>query len=233
MQIIVYTGAILMLFLFVLMLVGVDITESLVETIKGQRTLAIVAGLGFGALLVFAVGNAIVGPNIGLRADNAEYGGNVQGIAALIFGRYVFAFEATSALLITAAVGAMVLAHQRAADKAKYSGRPGYGQDEALRRDRPASRDLSLLPESLRGTTRWIRRLCYPTEVSRSFRFRPRCALAARSWTVATLSNRSTGPLPPLLTRKPRAPPRTTNDGDCVSRARSIPIRHEWESRAK
>jgi NADH-quinone oxidoreductase subunit J len=111
-QIIVYTGAILMLFLFVLMLVGVDITESLVETIKGQRTLAILAGLGFGALLVFAVGNAIVGPNIGLRADNEEYGGNVQGIAALIFDRYVFAFEATSALLITAAVGAMVLAHQ-------------------------------------------------------------------------------------------------------------------------
>jgi NADH-quinone oxidoreductase subunit J len=111
-QIIVYTGAILMLFLFVLMLVGVDITESLVETIKGQRTLALLAGLGFGALLVFAVGNAIVGPNIGLRADNEEYGGNVQGIAALIFGRYVFAFEATSALLITAAVGAMVLAHQ-------------------------------------------------------------------------------------------------------------------------
>jgi NADH-quinone oxidoreductase subunit J len=111
-QIIVYTGAILMLFLFVLMLVGVDITESLVETIKGQRTLAIIAGLGFGALLVFAVGNAIVGPNIGLRADNEEYGGNVQGIAALIFDRYVFAFEATSALLITAAVGAMVLAHQ-------------------------------------------------------------------------------------------------------------------------
>ena len=111
-QIIVYTGAILMLFLFVLMLVGVDITESLVETIKGQRTLALLAGLGFGALLVFAVGNAIVGPNIGLRADNEEYGGNVQGIAALLFGRYVFAFEATSALLITAAVGAMVLAHQ-------------------------------------------------------------------------------------------------------------------------
>jgi NADH-quinone oxidoreductase subunit J len=111
-QIIVYTGAILMLFLFVLMLVGVDIAESLVETIKGQRTLAILAGLGFGALLVFAVGNAIVGPAIGLAAANAENGGNVQGIAALIFDRYVFAFEATSALLITAAVGAMVLAHR-------------------------------------------------------------------------------------------------------------------------
>jgi NADH-quinone oxidoreductase subunit J len=111
-QIIVYTGAILMLFLFVLMLVGVDVRESLVETIKAQRTLAVLAGLAFGALLVFAVGNAILGPTIGLRAANAENGGNTQGIAALIFNRYVFAFEATSALLITAAIGAMVLAHR-------------------------------------------------------------------------------------------------------------------------
>ncbi|HJV14746.1 MAG TPA: NADH-quinone oxidoreductase subunit J [Propionibacteriaceae bacterium] len=116
-QIIVYTGAILMLFLFVLMLVGVDVRESLVETIKAQRTLAVLAGLGFGALLVFAVGDAIVGPTVGLSAANSENGGNVQGIAALIFNRYVFAFEATSALLITAAVGAMVLAHRERLSK--------------------------------------------------------------------------------------------------------------------
>ena len=111
-QIIVYTGAILMLFLFVLMLVGVDSSDSLVETIKGQRTLAILAGVGFGALLVLAVGNAIVSPTVGLTSANSEFGGNVPGIAALVFNRYVFAFEATSALLITAAVGAMVLAHR-------------------------------------------------------------------------------------------------------------------------
>jgi NADH-quinone oxidoreductase subunit J len=111
-QIIVYTGAILMLFLFVLMLVGVDIADSLVETIKGQRTLALLAGLGFGSLLVFAVGNAIVTDPLGLLRVNTENGGNTQGIAALVFNRYVFAFEATSALLITAAVGAMVLAHR-------------------------------------------------------------------------------------------------------------------------
>ena len=111
-QIIVYTGAILMLFLFVLMLVGVDSTDSLVETIKGQRPLAILAGLGFGALLVLAVGNAVVGNPIGLTDANAAEGGNVQGIAALLFNKYVFIFEATSALLITAAVGAMVLAHR-------------------------------------------------------------------------------------------------------------------------
>jgi NADH-quinone oxidoreductase subunit J len=111
-QIIVYTGAILMLFLFVLMLVGVDTADSLVETIKGQRALAVLAGVGFGVLLVFAVGNAVVDSPIGLVDANAENGGNVQGIAALLFNRYVFVFEATSALLITAAVGAMVLAHR-------------------------------------------------------------------------------------------------------------------------
>src|SRR3712207_704187 len=80
-QIIVYTGAILMLFLFVLMLVGVDSADSLVETIKGQRPLAILAGLGFGALLVFAVGNAVTRPAVGLGGVNTENGGNVQGIA--------------------------------------------------------------------------------------------------------------------------------------------------------
>ncbi|HET9650233.1 MAG TPA: NADH-quinone oxidoreductase subunit J [Microlunatus sp.] len=121
-QIIVYTGAILMLFLFVLMLVGVDTADSLVETIKGQRVLAVIAGLGFGALLVFAVGHAIVGQPTGLNEANSTYGGNVQGIAAMIFTRYVFAFEATSALLITAAVGAMVLAHRERLRQKKTQG---------------------------------------------------------------------------------------------------------------
>jgi NADH-quinone oxidoreductase subunit J len=111
-QIIVYTGAILMLFLFVLMLVGVDAADSLVETIRGQRIWAVIGGAGFGLLLVFAVGNALVGSPLGLETANSAYGGNVQGIAALIFTRYVFAFEATAALLITAALGAMVLAHR-------------------------------------------------------------------------------------------------------------------------
>lgn len=111
-QIIVYTGAILMLFLFVLMLVGVDAADSLVETIKGQRVLAGIAGLGFAILLIGAVGNAIVGTPMGLDQANTTYGGNAQGLAALIFNDYVFAFEATAALLITAAIGAMVLAHR-------------------------------------------------------------------------------------------------------------------------
>jgi NADH-quinone oxidoreductase subunit J len=111
-QIIVYTGAILMLFLFVMMIVGVDTSESLVETIKAQRWLALLAALGFFVLLILAVGSALVGQPVGLNDANSANGGNVQGLAALIFGRYVIAFETTSALLITAAMGAMVLAHR-------------------------------------------------------------------------------------------------------------------------
>ncbi|MBW8485061.1 NADH-quinone oxidoreductase subunit J [Actinomadura parmotrematis] len=109
-QVIVYTGAVLMLFLFVLMLVGVSSTDSLVETIRGQRLWGTVAALGFLVLLVAGLGNASLGDSAGLKQANAE--GNVVGLARLLFTKYVFAFEATSALLITAALGAMVLAHR-------------------------------------------------------------------------------------------------------------------------
>ena len=109
-QIIVYTGAILMLFLFVLMLVGVDASDSVVETIKGQRVAAIIGGLALGLLLAIGVGQATLGTAVGLAGANE--GGNIQSLANLLFSRYVFAFEITSALLITAAIGAMVLAHR-------------------------------------------------------------------------------------------------------------------------
>ena len=109
-QIIVYTGAILMLFLFVLMLVGVDASDSVVETIRGQRLFAVLVGLGFGATLILGVAQVSVGAMVGL--DEANEDGNVPGIAQLLFTKYVFAFEVTSALLITAALGAMVLAHR-------------------------------------------------------------------------------------------------------------------------
>ncbi|MBU3685696.1 MAG: NADH-quinone oxidoreductase subunit J [Mycobacteriaceae bacterium] len=109
-QVVVYTGAVMMLFLFVLMLVGVDSAQSLVETIRGQRLAGILAGLGFGILLIAAIGAASTRPFVGLTQANA--GGNVEGLAALLFTRYLWAFELTSALLITAALGAMVLAHR-------------------------------------------------------------------------------------------------------------------------
>jgi NADH-quinone oxidoreductase subunit J len=112
-QVIVYTGAVMMLFLFVLMVVGVDSSDSLVETIKGQRVAALVLGIGLGLLLTVGIGSALVGTqSIGLQAAEDAAGGNVQGLAQLIFDDYVIAFQATAALLITAAVGAMVLAHR-------------------------------------------------------------------------------------------------------------------------
>ncbi|XVV13029.1 NADH-quinone oxidoreductase subunit J [Actinoplanes sp. CA-131856] len=109
-QIIVYTGAIMMLFLFVLMLVGRDASDSLIETLRGQRVAAIVLGVGFAILVGTGLARSLGDtPTVGLTEANAN--GNVQGLASLLFTRYVFAFEVTSALLITAAVGAMILAH--------------------------------------------------------------------------------------------------------------------------
>ncbi|MFJ2201571.1 NADH-quinone oxidoreductase subunit J [Streptomyces violaceusniger] len=116
-QIVVYAGAIMMLFLFVVMLVGVTAADSLKETLKGQRWLAALCGLGFGILLCAGIGNASLTTWNGLGQANA--GGNVEGLAALIFTKYVFAFEITGALLITAAVGAMVLTHRERTERAR------------------------------------------------------------------------------------------------------------------
>lgn len=116
-QIIVYTGAIMMLFLFVVMLVGVTAADSLKETIKGQRWLALLCGLGFGILLIAGIGNASLHQFVGLGKANA--GGNVEGLAALLFTKYVFAFEITGALLITATLGAMVLTHRERIERAR------------------------------------------------------------------------------------------------------------------
>ena len=110
-QIVVYTGAVMMLFLFVLMIVGVDSSDSLLETIKGQRLVAIILAFAFGALLTSAITSTGFTSAVGVEKTNEASGGNIQGLADLIFGRYLLAFEVTSALLITAAVGAMVLAH--------------------------------------------------------------------------------------------------------------------------
>ncbi len=109
-QVIVYTGAVLMLFLFVVMLIGVSASDSVIETIKGQRLAAGLAGIGLIILLLATVGRATLG---GVTPGSAKFGSaNLTGLAALIFTRYVYAFEVTSALLITAALGAMVLAHR-------------------------------------------------------------------------------------------------------------------------
>jgi NADH-quinone oxidoreductase subunit J len=109
-QIFVYTGAVMMLFLFVLMLVGVDSSDSLVETIKGQRWYALVFGVGLAILVMSVIRDVTYPEPAGLQ--DVDAGGNITALAGLIFGTYVWAFEVTSALLITAALGAMILAHR-------------------------------------------------------------------------------------------------------------------------
>ena len=115
-QIIVYTGAIMILFLFVLMLVGRDASDSLIETLRGQRWAAALFGIGFALLVAISVARAFKG-STPVNLDGTDTnpinanGQNVNSIADLIFTKYLFAFELTSALLIVAAVGAMILAH--------------------------------------------------------------------------------------------------------------------------
>ncbi|EWT05957.1 NADH dehydrogenase [Intrasporangium chromatireducens Q5-1] len=116
-QIFVYTGAVMMIFLFVIMLVGVDSSDSLLETIKGQRWWSFIFVIGLAGLLIFTLGQVTfdaktVQAGMDRLVANNNATGNVTGIAEKIFGQYVWAFEVTSALLITAALGAMVLAHR-------------------------------------------------------------------------------------------------------------------------
>jgi NADH-quinone oxidoreductase subunit J len=127
-QIIVYAGAIMVLFLFVLMLLGVHRDEPVGGPLHGQKIAGIVLGVVlFGALAV-AVGGPYLGagsvcppaeiaagasgePCAGLAGPNEQ--GNVQGVGLLLFTRYVWPFEMTSVLLVVAAVGAMILGRRR------------------------------------------------------------------------------------------------------------------------
>lgn len=112
-QVVVYTGAVMMLFLFVLMLVGVGTSDSMVETLRGQRPAAVLATLALLVLLAAGVGQATFADTQPLTQESAS--GNVPAIAQLLFTRYVWAFEVVSVLLITAALGTMVFAHRERA----------------------------------------------------------------------------------------------------------------------
>lgn len=113
-QIIVYAGAIMVLFLFVIMLLGVDRDESLVERLRGQRPTAILLGLGLAAEMFVAIR-----ASLGLARGPADFdqvvneGGNAEALSRVLFRDYFLPFEVTSILLIVAAVAAMVLAQQR------------------------------------------------------------------------------------------------------------------------
>jgi NADH-quinone oxidoreductase subunit J len=123
-QIIVYAGAIVVLFLFVIMLLGVDKAENLsAEPLVAQRWLAGVAGLGLLGLLVVAAarGADVLATRAGGLDTSAEGAGgdaNIQQLARSVFGDYVVAFELTSVLLVVAVVGTVMLARRRAAGDA-------------------------------------------------------------------------------------------------------------------
>ncbi|WP_330180712.1 NADH-quinone oxidoreductase subunit J [Nocardia sp. NBC_01503] len=111
-QIVVYTGAVMMLFLFVLMLVGVDSSESLRETLRGQRIAVLIVGIGFGMLVIAAVARGMNETSVATTGPGLGGNDTIGALAELIFVRYVWAFELTGSLLITATIGAMVLAHR-------------------------------------------------------------------------------------------------------------------------
>jgi NADH-quinone oxidoreductase subunit J len=110
-QIVVYTGAVMMLFLFVVMLIGVRPDESDAEggPVRGHRALSAVAGVAFGVLLIALLARVTIKATGTAHAVPRD---PVQQLADLIFVRYLWAFELTAALLITATVGALVLAHR-------------------------------------------------------------------------------------------------------------------------
>jgi NADH-quinone oxidoreductase subunit J len=114
-QIVVYAGAIMVLFLFVIMLLGVDRGDTLKERLVGQRPAAIALGVAFALEVFFAVragvGFATKAP-AGFDVVNA--GGNTRALAEVLFRDYFFPFEVTSVLLIIAAIAAMVLAQRKA-----------------------------------------------------------------------------------------------------------------------
>ena len=168
-QIIVYTGAIMILFLFVLMLVGRDASDSLVETLRGQRWAAALFGIGVraaGRASRSAARSTASSRRTSTRPTRTAR--TSTSIAELLFTKYLFAFELTSALLIVAAVGAMVLAHvERDGPKPTQ---------KALARERIRSGRPQPLPGPgvlLAPATRSARRRCCRTARSRRSRSWP------------------------------------------------------------
>ena len=134
-QIIVYTGAIMMLFLFVLMLVGRDSVDSVVEVLRGQRLAAAVAGIALAVLLLGTVVRTLQGAAVGLAEANAGRG-NVANLGGILFTDYLFPFELTSALLITAAVAGMVLTFSERTKESRVTQRKLV--EARVRGDRPS-----------------------------------------------------------------------------------------------
>ncbi|MEK7292814.1 MAG: NADH-quinone oxidoreductase subunit J [Actinomycetota bacterium] len=128
-QVIVYAGAIVVLFLFVVMLLGVDRAEDLrTDSLSGQRGLAFVVGLGLLGVLVSAIvggTDAVITRGDGISNATGETAdANIVQLARSVFGDYVVAFEVTSVLLVVAVVGTILLSRRHPTDVRPVSGRP-------------------------------------------------------------------------------------------------------------
>jgi NADH-quinone oxidoreductase subunit J len=118
-QVIVYAGAIVVLFLFVIMLLGVDRTDDIrVEPFKVQRPVAIIVGLSIvglvGAAVLSGAGDdsrAITGER-SVGGNLADGGPDINQLARSLFSDYVFAFEVTSILLVVAVMATVILARR-------------------------------------------------------------------------------------------------------------------------
>ena len=195
-QIIVYTGAVMMLFIFTMMIVGVDTVDSLVETIRGQRVASTIFAAALALLLIIAIGQGVVASADGLAAANAQHGGNVQGVAQIVFGPFVFAFELTAALLLVAALAAIILAHGER-----------WRRDPA--RTVPQTRETQnwrdCLPNpGVAGTTTTTRRCC---RTARS----PRTRSHPPSGSAVSRSSRTTDCAPPTAPPSPSSSRPPTN----------------------
>lgn len=114
-QVIVYAGAIVVLFLFVIMLLGVDRAEDITtEPFKVQRPLAAIVGLGLAGLVIAAVvasRDVVIPRGSGIEVADVVGDGdsNIKQLSRSVFGDYVVAFEVTSVLLVVAVVGTVLL----------------------------------------------------------------------------------------------------------------------------
>jgi NADH-quinone oxidoreductase subunit J len=139
-QVIVYAGAIMVLFLFVLMLLGITSETRFTERVRGQRTAAVLLGAALLVVLIGAGAGPYMGSDavcpaeagsgdlcVGLQARNSN--GNVAGVGRLLFTTYMWPFEVTSALLVIAALGAMVLGKRHRGDE-DVTDRPPQTADE-------------------------------------------------------------------------------------------------------
>ena len=152
-QIVVYAGAIMVLFLFVLMLLGISSETRFTQRVRGQKTAAVLLGLGLLIVLVGAGAGQYLGPDavcpaagetgdlcVGLETRNSN--GNVAGVGRLLFTTYMWPFEATSALLVIAALGAIVLGKRHGGDEDVTDQPPALAEEPDDEPDTPGDDEV-------------------------------------------------------------------------------------------